>query len=70
MMSRAHRTPFSDWAYTIDRWLLAAIVLLIGRLICNVFGSGCVMSIVAGRHRKTPCVAALKELYHKHLEGV
>ena len=29
MISRAHRTPFSDWAWTIDRWLLAAIALLI-----------------------------------------
>lgn len=29
MISRAERTPFSDWAWTIDRWLLAAIALLI-----------------------------------------
>ncbi len=29
MISRAERTPFSDWAWTIDRWLLAAIGLLI-----------------------------------------
>ena len=29
MISRAQRTPFSDWAWTIDRWLLAAIALLI-----------------------------------------
>ncbi|PPD46232.1 MAG: cell division protein FtsW [Methylocystis sp.] len=29
MISRAERTPFSDWAWTVDRWLLAAIGLLI-----------------------------------------
>jgi len=40
MMSRAHRTPFSDWAYTIDRWLLAAIVLLIvSGLVFSMAGS-------------------------------
>lgn len=29
MISRAERTPFSDWAWTVDRWLLAGIGLLI-----------------------------------------
>ncbi|MCC3246532.1 putative lipid II flippase FtsW [Methylocystis sp. WRRC1] len=29
MISRAERTPFSDWAWTVDRWLLASIGLLI-----------------------------------------
>ena len=29
MISRAERTAFSDWAWTIDRWLLSAIILLI-----------------------------------------
>lgn len=29
MISRAERTAFSDWAWTIDRWLLAGIGLLI-----------------------------------------
>jgi cell division protein FtsW len=29
MISRAHRTPFSDWAWTVDRWLLASLALLI-----------------------------------------
>jgi cell division protein FtsW len=29
MISRAERTLFSDWAWTVDRWLLAAIGLLI-----------------------------------------
>lgn len=29
MISRAERTAFSDWAWTIDRWLLSAILLLI-----------------------------------------
>lgn len=29
MISRAERTPISDWAWTIDRWLLAGIALLI-----------------------------------------
>ena len=29
MISRAHRTPFSDWAWTVDRWLLASVALLI-----------------------------------------
>jgi len=39
-MSRAHRTPFSDWAYTIDRWLLAAIILLIiSGLVFSMAGS-------------------------------
>jgi cell division protein FtsW len=40
MMSRAHRTPFSDWAYTIDRWLLAAILLLmVSGLVFSMAGS-------------------------------
>ncbi|MCX7899330.1 MAG: putative lipid II flippase FtsW [Methylocystis sp.] len=30
MISRAQRTPLSDWAWTIDRWLLASIASLIG----------------------------------------
>ncbi|MBM3576223.1 MAG: cell division protein FtsW [Alphaproteobacteria bacterium] len=29
MISRAERTPFSDWAWTVDRWLLASLALLI-----------------------------------------
>ena len=29
MISRAERTAFSDWAWTIDRWLLSAILMLI-----------------------------------------
>lgn len=29
MISRAERTPFSDWAWTVDRWLLAGVGLLI-----------------------------------------
>ena len=29
MISRAERTAFSDWLWTIDRWLLSAIFLLI-----------------------------------------
>lgn len=29
MISRAQRTPFSDWAWTVDRWLLASLALLI-----------------------------------------
>ncbi|MGJ0622043.1 MAG: FtsW/RodA/SpoVE family cell cycle protein [Methylocystis sp.] len=29
MISRAHRSPFSDWAWTVDRWLLASLALLI-----------------------------------------
>lgn len=29
MISRAERSVFSDWAWTIDRWLLAALALLI-----------------------------------------
>jgi cell division protein FtsW len=29
MISRAERTAFSDWAWTIDRWLLAGIAALI-----------------------------------------
>jgi cell division protein FtsW len=33
MISRAERTVFSDWAWTIDRWLLAALALLI---VCGV----------------------------------
>ena len=40
MMSRAHRTPFSDWAYTIDRWLLGAVILLIvSGLVFSMAGS-------------------------------
>ena len=27
MISRAERTAFSDWAWTIDRWLAAGIAL-------------------------------------------
>lgn len=33
MISRAERSAFSDWAWTIDRWLLAALALLI---VCGV----------------------------------
>ncbi len=29
MISRAERTAFSDWAWTIDRWLLVSLALLI-----------------------------------------
>lgn len=29
MISRAERTAFSDWAWTVDRWLLASLALLI-----------------------------------------
>jgi cell division protein FtsW len=29
MMSRAHRSPIGEWAWTVDRWLLAAIAMLI-----------------------------------------
>jgi len=36
MISRADRSPFSDWLWTIDRWLLGAIGLL---MVCGlVFG--------------------------------
>ncbi|MBI1867022.1 MAG: cell division protein FtsW [Methylocystis sp.] len=33
MMSRAKRSAFSDWAFTIDRWLLAALATLV---VCGV----------------------------------
>jgi cell division protein FtsW len=40
MISRAHRTPLSDWAWTIDRWLLAAIAMLIvAGLVFSMAGS-------------------------------
>lgn len=40
MISRAQRTPLSDWAWTIDRWLLAAIVMLIvAGLVFSMAGS-------------------------------
>ncbi|PWB81632.1 MAG: cell division protein FtsW [Methylocystaceae bacterium] len=29
MISRAERSAFSDWAWTIDRWLLAALALIV-----------------------------------------
>jgi len=29
MISRAERTAFSDWAWTVDRWLLASLAMLI-----------------------------------------
>ncbi len=40
MISRAQRTPLSDWAWTIDRWLLAAITMLIvAGLVFSMAGS-------------------------------
>ena len=40
MISRAERTPFSDWAWTIDRWLLASIAMLIvAGLVFSMAGS-------------------------------
>ncbi|QGM45696.1 FtsW/RodA/SpoVE family cell cycle protein [Methylocystis heyeri] len=40
MISRARRTPLSDWAWTIDRWLLAAIAMIIvGGLVFSMAGS-------------------------------
>ena len=40
MISRAHRTPLSDWAWTIDRWLLVAIAMLIvAGLVFSMAGS-------------------------------
>jgi len=40
MISRANRSPLSDWAWTIDRWLLAAIVMLIvAGLVFSMAGS-------------------------------
>ena len=40
MISRAERTVFSDWAWTIDRWLLASIVMLIvAGLVFSMAGS-------------------------------
>lgn len=40
MISRAERTLFSDWAWTIDRWLLASIVMLIvAGLVFSMAGS-------------------------------
>jgi len=40
MISRAQRTPLSDWAWTIDRWLLAAIAMLIvAGLVFSMAGS-------------------------------
>ncbi len=36
MISRADRSPLSDWLWTIDRWLLGALALL---MVCGlVFG--------------------------------
>src|SRR6478752_9789394 len=28
MLARDHRTPFSDWWWTVDKWLLAAVLAL------------------------------------------
>ena len=40
MISRAHRTPLSDWAWTIDRWLVVAIAMLIvAGLVFSMAGS-------------------------------
>ncbi len=40
MISRAERTAFSDWAWTIDRWLLAAIgLLIVAGLVFGMAGS-------------------------------
>lgn len=40
MISRAERTAFSDWAWTIDRWLLAAIgLLIVAGLVFSMAGS-------------------------------
>jgi cell division protein FtsW len=40
MISRAERTAFSDWAWTIDRWLAAGIaVLIICGLVFSMAGS-------------------------------
>jgi cell division protein FtsW len=40
MISRAERTTFSDWAWTIDHWLLASVALLIvGGLVFAMAGS-------------------------------
>jgi cell division protein FtsW len=40
MISRAERSVFSDWAWTIDRWLLAALAMLIvGGVVFAMAGS-------------------------------
>jgi cell division protein FtsW len=40
MISRAERTAFSNWAWTIDRWLLAAIgLLIVAGLVFGMAGS-------------------------------
>jgi cell division protein FtsW len=40
MISRAERTPFTDWAWTVDRWLLAGIgLLIVAGLVFSMAGS-------------------------------
>ncbi len=40
MISRAHRSPLSDWAWTIDRWLVVAFaMLIIAGLVFSMAGS-------------------------------
>jgi cell division protein FtsW len=40
MISRAERTAFSDWAWTVDRWLLASLAMLIvAGLVFSMAGS-------------------------------
>ena len=40
MVSRAERSPFADWWWTVDRWLLAAIgVLVLMGLVLGMAGS-------------------------------
>lgn len=40
MLSRAEKTAFSDWAWTIDRWTLAAIAMLVvAGLVFSMAGS-------------------------------
>lgn len=40
MISRAERTAFSDWAWTIDRWLLAGVgLLIVAGLVFGMAGS-------------------------------
>jgi len=39
MMSRAHRSPIGEWAWTVDRWLLVAIgVLIVAGLVFSMAG--------------------------------
>ena len=48
MMSRAHRSPIGEWAWTVDRWLLVAIGVLIV--------AGLVFSMARDRPRPSVCI--------------